>query len=532
MRSYLARGALALLFAGYFNGAALAKPLVYCMEGSPETFGPAIGYLGPTITATAGPVYDRLLEFKRGSTEVGPGLAESYAVSADGRTYTFKLRQGVKFQTTAYFTPTRDFNADDVLFTINRQWKDDHPYHKVGGDYKYFNEQGLATILDKVEKVDDRTLTISIKEPLAFFPSLLAEHFMSIYSAEYGEQLLKAGTPDKIDSEPVGTGPFQFVSYKPDAVIRYKANAAHNWGDQPKVDPLLILIVKDPSVRWSKLRAGECDVMAYPSPADLPAMQKDPNVKIMQQPGLNVGYVTLNTQKKPLNDVRVRQALNHAVDRDTILRTIYGSSAVLTNGPVPPTLWGYNPALKAIPYDLAKAKALLAEAGYPDGFEMELWAMPVSRPYNPNGKRMAELLQADWAKVGVKIKIVTYEFGEYLKRLRNGEGTAVEIGWIADYPDPDDFLYPLLSCVDGKPAAGNDSSWCNAEFTKLVVEGRASADQAKRQDLYIKAQELFEKEMPWIPLVNSLDTVAMRKGVENYVISPMIGARFGGLEIK
>src|SRR5215471_1268806 len=170
MRSRLIRGALALSFAAFISSAASAKPLLYCLEGSPESFGPAIGYLGPTITASVGVIYDQLLEFKPGSTEVGPGLAERYQVSDDGKTYTFKLRPGVKFHTTSYFTPSRDFNADDVLFTINRQWKEDNPYHKVGGDFKYFNEQGMADILDKIEKVDDATVKITIKQPLAFFP--------------------------------------------------------------------------------------------------------------------------------------------------------------------------------------------------------------------------------------------------------------------------------------------------------------------------------------------------------------------------
>ncbi|KJV06053.1 hypothetical protein VZ95_20940, partial [Elstera litoralis] len=206
--------------------------------------------------------------FERGSTNIINSLAEKYEVSADGKVYTFTLRKGVKFQTTSFFKPTRTLTADDVLFSIERQWKKDHPYNPVGGGkYQYFDDLGMSAELEKVEKLDDLTVRLTIKDPLSPFITNLAMAFMSVYSKEYADQLQKQGKMDDIDLKPVGTGPFTYVDYVKDSTIRFKAHPDYFEGKQA-IDDLIFAITPDSAQRVNKLKAGECHVAAYPNPAD------------------------------------------------------------------------------------------------------------------------------------------------------------------------------------------------------------------------------------------------------------------------
>ncbi len=354
---------LAALLAG--AGAASAKTLVYCSEGSPENFTPAINTTGTSFDA-ARPVYNRLTEFKRGTTEVVPGLAESWDITDGGKTITFHLRKGVKFHSLKDFKPTRDFNADDVLWSIDRQWKPDHPYFKVsGGKYDYFNDMDMPTLLESVEKTDDHTVVMKLKTPNVAILANLAMDFMAIGSKEYADFLLKKGTPEQFDQAPVGTGPFSFVAYQKDSVIRYKANKDY-YGEKPLVDDLVFAITPDATARYAKLKAGECHVNAYPRPADLAEMEKDPSLKVIHAPGLNVAYWAFNNQKPPFDKKEVRQALSMAIDRDAIIKDVYLGAGEKAKTLIPPTMWSYDDKIADIPYDPEKAKAMLAAAGVHD----------------------------------------------------------------------------------------------------------------------------------------------------------------------
>jgi dipeptide transport system substrate-binding protein len=277
----------------------------------------------------------------------------------------------------------------------------------------------MPTLVKSFEKVDDYTVRFTLTAPEAPFIANMAMDFASIISKEYADQMMKAGTPETFDQEPVGTGPFQLEVYQKDAIIRYKA-FQEGWRGKQPLDTLVFAITKDPSVRFAKLKANECQIMPYPNPADLPAMKADPSLKVLEQPGLNVGYLAFNVTKKPFDDKRVRQAINYAVNKAAILEAVYPGVGVAAKNPIPPTLWSYNDDVKDYPYDPEKAKKLLADAGLANGFETDLWWMPVQRPYNPNAKRIAELMQADLDKVGIKAKLVSYEWGEYRKRAQQG----------------------------------------------------------------------------------------------------------------
>ncbi len=321
----LAIAAAATLASLLAAGTASAKTLVFCSEGSPENFYPGINTTGTSFDANS-QIYGRIVDFERGGTTVVPGLAERWTISPDGLTYTFYIRKGVKWHSNKNFTPSRDFNADDFLFSIERQWKENDPYFKVtSSNHSYFNDMGMPKLLKSVDKVDDYTVKIVLNSPEAPFLSNLAMEYAGIQSKEYAIAMLKAGTPEKLDQEPIGTGPFYLVQYQKDAVIRYKAFPQY-WRGKAKIDDLVFAITPDASVRWAKLQKGECHVMPYPNPADLDAIRKDPKITVLEQAGLNVGYLAFNTQKKPFDDVRVRKAISMAINKKAIIDGVYLST--------------------------------------------------------------------------------------------------------------------------------------------------------------------------------------------------------------
>lgn len=503
---------------------AQAQSLVYCSEGSPEGFDPALYTAGTTFDASSHPLYDHLTEFKVGTTEVLPGLAESWEVSEDGMTVTFKLRKGVKFHSNELFTPSRDFNADDVIFSFDRQGNPDNPYNQVsGGTWEYYASMSMPELVDNIEKVDDYTVVFHLTRPEAPFFANMAMDFASIVSKEYADAMLEAGTPEMLNQNPIGTGPFSFQAYQKDAVIRYLRNDDY-WGDNAKVQSLIFAITPDASVRYQKVQAGECHIMAYPNPADVQAMKDADDIVVMEQEGLNVGYLAYNTKVAPYDNVNVRKALNMAIDKQAIIDVVFQGSGQIAKNPIPPTMWSYNDAIEDDNYDPEAAKAMLAEEGVED-LSMKIWAMPVQRPYNPNARRMAELMQADMAEIGVDVEIVSYEWGEYLDRSKaEDRDGAVLLGWTGDNGDPDNFLAVLLGC-DGVGAA-NRAQWCNEEFDAKLKEAKVLSDQDARAKLYEEAQVIFKEQAPWATIAHSVVYMTMRPEVEGYVVHPLGGHIF------
>ncbi|OIP20263.1 MAG: ABC transporter substrate-binding protein [Comamonadaceae bacterium CG2_30_57_122] len=511
-------------------GQAGAKTLVFCSEGSPENFAPSINTTGTSFDASE-QIYDNLVEFERGTTKVVPALAQSWDISKDGLTYIFHLRKGVKWQSNKLFKPSRDFNADDVLFMFERQWIENDPYFKVtSSNHAYFGDMGMPKLLKSVDKVDDYTVKIVLNAPEAPFLSNLAMQFAGVQSKEYAIAMLKAGTPEKIDQDPLGTGPFQLVQYQKDAIIRYKANPQY-WAGKAKIDNLIFSITPDASVRWAKLQKGECHVMPYPNPADVPAMRKDANVTVLEQPGLNVGYLAYNTTKKPFDDVRVRKAVNMAINKKAIVDAVYLGTGVPAINPIPPTQWSYNKSIKDDAYNPDEAKKLLAAAGLKDGFATDLWAMPVQRPYNPNAKRIAELMQADLAKVGIKAEIKSFEWGEYRKRMQAGEHQMGMLGWTGDNGDPDNFLHTLLGCASAKSGGSNVAKFCYKPFDDLVMKAKTVSNPAERTKLYEKAQVIFKAQAPWFTIAHAVALKPVRKEVIGFKISPFGRHTFYGVDM-
>lgn len=502
-----------------------ATGLVYCSEGSPDSFNPQLSTSGTTYDASAHALYDRLVDLDPDTGEPMPALAESWKVSRDGTRWRFKLRRNVAFHQTPWFTPTRLLSADDVLFSFERQWRPRHPYHRVsGGLYPYFENSGLSKLLTAIIKRGDDEVEFQLTERNATFLSILSMEFASILSAEYAAQLQQQGTPELIDRQPIGTGPFRLVRYDAGAFIRYDAHPDYYAG-AAKMKRLVFAITPDASLRLSRLRAGECDVMAQPSPAHLPLIRQFHKLKLYSQPGLNVSYWAFNTRRPPLNDVRVRQALSYAINRAAILDAVYFGAGEIASSPVPPTVPGHDSGLQDFRHDPERARALLREAGYSQGFSLDVWAMPVSRPYNPNARKMAELIQDDLRQIGVAARIVSYEWRDFLRRLRLGEHDSVLLGWSGDLNDADNFLSPLLSCAALR-AGSNRALWCDDRFDALLTEARASRNAEHRQALYSQAQQLFKMQSPWLTIAHSTQYLAARRSIVGLRQSPSGGVYF------
>jgi dipeptide transport system substrate-binding protein len=505
-----------------------AKTLVYCSEASPANFDPGTTTGGNDFDASSRTIYSRLVEFKHGGTEIEPGLADSWEISPDGLTYTFHLHPGVKFHSTSYFTPTRTLNADDVIFSFNRQGDASSPWmtYLPNLSYDYYVGMDMPKYTKEWKKIDDLTVQLILTEPNAPMLANLGMDFASIMSKEYADKLLAAKTPEKLSTEPIGTGPFQFVDYQLDAVIRYAAFADYFKGKRP-IDTLIFAITPDATTRMQKVVSGECDIMPYPNPADIAVLQANPDVVVLQQSGLNIGYMSYNTTQPPFDDAEVRHALNMAIDKQAIIDALFsGGGAIPATNLIPPTMWSYNKDVKDDPYDPAAAKKVLADKGVTS---IQLWASDRFRPYNPNFARAAEMIQADWAAVGVKAEIKQLEWTEYRKEGQKADRPgAFQIGWTGDNGDPDNFFATLFSC--SAIGVSNYSSWCNEEFEDLIQKAKVTSDLAERAKLYEQAQVVFKREAPAFTLDHSQVYAVTNKKVVGYVMDPLGVHRFDGVD--
>ncbi|MFT7776668.1 ABC transporter substrate-binding protein [Roseateles sp.] len=506
---------------------AQSKPLIYCADASPEGFDPGM-WDSASTNAVSNQLFNGLLGFNRPSTELAPKLATSWDISPDAKSFTFKLRQGVKFHSTAWFKPTRDFNADDVLFTFNRFIDPSQPFNKAFPvNFVYPQNLGLAKLVAGIDKIDEHTVRFRLHQPNVTFIANFAFAWASIQSAEYAAQLLKEGKASQINVQPVGTGPYRFRSYAKDDVLRMEANPDY-WGGKQRTGMLIFSISREPNVRVQKIAAGECHVTSPLRDVDVTSLARNDKISIEKIQALNISYLSFNLKKAPTDKREVREALDIAIDRNAIFKALFArGDAMQAVSAFPPAVPGYNKKLKN-EFDPVKAKALLAKAGYPKGFEIDLWALPVQRPTNPNGQLMAQLIQQDWAKIGVKANIKTYEWGEYLKRANNGEHSVYMSGWSGETGDADEFLTPNLSCAANK----NGIKFCNTQFEKLIDEARATPDVAKRNALYEKAQEIFKHERPWITMAHSTVYIPIRKDVVGFKMAPNGSVDFEGVYRK
>ncbi|WP_421199081.1 ABC transporter substrate-binding protein SapA [Aeromonas enteropelogenes] len=499
--------------------------LIYCAEGSPLSFNPHVSNSGVTLDASARPLYDRLLEVNPNTLTLEPALASKWQISEDGLTYTLTLRQGVTFHQTPWFTPTRTLNAEDVVFTYERQLDLLHPYHQVsGGDYPYFYSLGQDQLIKRVYAKDPQTVVFELNQPNASFLATLASDYAVILSAEYADQMLKAGTPALLDSRPIGTGPFRFKEYRHNEFIRYLRHPGY-WGGEARIEQLVYDITPRSSKRLAKLLTGECDVMSTPVASQLSVIKQHPDLNLSVQSGMNVAFLALNTRKPPFNDIKVRQAIASAINIDNLLQAVYFNTGLPANSLLPPLSWGYNPSLPQRKQDLKRARLLLKQAGLEQGFEMQVLVQPDARPYNPDAIKTAQLMRNDLARVGIRLKIVQQAWPVIERRLMKGQYDSLLSGWIADNADPDNFFRQLLSC-SAVERGNNYSRWCNPAFDQLLDDAVTTPQLAFRLRNYYYAQTLLNEQLPLIPLAHALRTQISRSDIEGLQLMPFGGTVF------
>ncbi|MEK4701185.1 ABC transporter substrate-binding protein [Solibacillus sp. FSL R7-0668] len=488
--------------------------LVFGRGADSVSLDPAIVTDGESFKVTQN-LFETLLNFGEQNTTIHPGLAKEWQVSDDGLTYTFQLQEGVKFH------DGTDFNAEAVVKNINR-WK--------GGteeDFYYFNSMFKAEGADVIADVKadgDYTVVFTLSRPQAPFLKNLA---MSPFGIASPTAFEAAG--DKFGDNPVGTGPFKFTEWKRNDSITIEKNADYWQQGLPKLDKVIFRSIPDNSARLNALTAGDIDLADGINPSDGKTVEGNADLQLIERPSMNIGYLGLTNTRPPFDNKLVRQAVNYAIDKQAIVDAFFEGRAQVAANPMPSSISGYNEAIEPYPYDPEKAKSLLAEAGY-DGKEIELWAMPVPRPYMPDGAKVAEVIQKNLEDVGIKSKIVTFEWATYLEKAKNGDADAFMLGWTGDNGDADNFIYTLLD--KDNIGSNNYAYYSNDEVHDLLIKAQSETDENVRNDLYKKAQEIIHEDAPWVPLAHSTPLLAAKAGVKGFLPHPTGSDKLDNVSIE
>lgn len=500
---------------------------VYCVSGIVNTFNPQMAHSGVIIDTLAAQLYDRLLDVDPYTYRLMPELAQHWETLDNGATYRFTLRQDVSFQKTAWFTPTRRLNADDVVFSLQRMLDREHPYHDVnGGEYPYFDSLQFAAAVQSVRKLNASSVEIRLNNPDASFLWHLATHYAPILSAEYAERLREQGKKERLDREPVGTGPYQLSEYRGGQYLRLTRNDAY-WRGRPRMPQVVVDLGAGGTGRLSKLLTGECDVLAYPAANQLSILRNDPRLRLSLRPGMNIAYLAFNVRKPPLDDVRVRQAVALAINNDRLMQSIYYGTAETAASILPRASWAYDNDARITEYNPEKSRRLLQEMGLTH-LQLKLWVPVASQSFNPSPLKTAELIQADLAQVGVRVTIVPVEGRFQEARLMEMSHDLTLAGWTTDSNDPDSFFRPLLSCAAIRSQT-NYTHWCNPIFDTVLEDALSSQQLAKRIDYYQQAQQILAEQLPVLPLASSLRMLAYRHDMKGLILSPFGNASFAGV---
>lgn len=500
--------------------------LLYCIADVPLSFNPQLVRSTETLDATAHQLYDRLLNIEPHSQQLVPALATHWRQSADGLKYQFTLREQVSFHDTPWFVPSRYLTAKDVAFSFNRILDPQHPYHQIsGGQYPFFNSINWAKRVKGVRALNERQVEFVLRQPDADFLTNLTTEYAVILSSEYAEQLLAADTPQLLDQQPVGTGPFKLEFYRPDEFIRYQAHSRY-WRGAPRLSQLVFDITHTSSKRLAKLLSGECNAMAQPAASQWAVIKQHPELVLTEtQHSSNVSVLALNTEHAPFNDIRVRKALSLALNRDDILQAVYFDVGTVASGLLSPTSWAFTPNALLSKPDLERARGLLAQAGVADGFKMTLLLPSSARTYNPDSLKTGQLIQYRLAQLGVKVTLVDLERQVLRERIDTGEQDAVLTGWSADTPSPDNMLRNLLSC-QAIAAGTNASRWCHPVFDKQLDLALLTEDHTQRAQYYQRAQTLAYQEMAVIPLIQSQRQLSYHQHITGLALLPYGGVAF------
>lgn len=491
------------------NGSAPdSRTLVYGRGGETDKLDPIHVDTGESVKVIVN-LFDTLVTYADDGVEIVPSLAEKWETSDDGLTWTFHLRPDVLFHDGTPLTSTA------VVYSFERLLKPGHP--DVHWDVIPYAESYKD--IAGVKAIDDRTVQFTLKQPSAVFLTHLAMFPASIVCPKAVKELGK-----QFAVRPVGTGPFQFGNWTRDQELSIVAFDRH-WRGRPRLDRVIFVPVIESAVRIEQLKRGEIQLTDDLPPAELTALEREPGICIQRQTGMNVAYLSIQNDKPPLDNVKLRRAIAMAIDKRKLIDLVYDGRGTPAVNPVPPTVFGANGTITDRPHDLEQARRLVEEAAQESGFtlplKLDLFLSNSPRPYMQRPQETAVFIQQALAEIGIEVHLVTSEFTQHVQRLCRGEHQLALIGWIADEPDADNFLYHLLDPDNINDLGGNNNCrYRNARFHELLEAARRELDPNQRQSLYHQAQQLVFDDVPLVPLVHTDLSVAHRKELAGYHLHP------------
>ncbi|EEX50091.1 peptide transport periplasmic protein SapA [Pasteurella multocida] len=525
--------------------------LIYCTHATGFSFNPQTADAGTSMNVITEQIYNKLFEIKNNSASVTPVLAKSYNISADGKVITIQLRKGIQFHHTAWFTPSRNFNADDVVFSLNRVLGynaylpnlDTHVINYDNPQYKIFHEEAkkvrfpyfesikLNKKIKSVKALNPYLVEITLFEPDSSILSHLASQYAIIFSQEYALQLNADDNLVQLDLLPVGTGPYKVKNYFRNQYVRLEQNEKY-WKTSPNVKNIIIDLSTDRTGRLVKFLNNECQITSHPDVSQLGLLQENNERFYMKSTeGMNLSYLAFNFQKPVMQDVNIRRAISQAIDRKRIVRTIYHNTATVANNIIPNISWAslVNTPEFAYDYNPEQAKTVLRDKK----LILNMWVINEEQVYNPSPLKMAALIKDDLAKVGVEVKINSVTRTYLIQQLSNQTEyyDIILAGWLAGNLDPDSFMRPILSCGSVNEIT-NLSNWCEPTFDHLMNSALGTDFLRLRAREYHLAQELILDQLPIIPIANAKRMLLVNTKVQGVDMNPFGSISFDTLSLK
>jgi peptide/nickel transport system substrate-binding protein len=446
-------------------------------------------------------IYEGLVRFKNDDLDVEPWLAKDWSVSGDGTVWTFNLQEGIKFH------DGTDFNADAVVFSYMRLLDENHPFYGLDDVANSYFDYLLSAVVEDVKAVDEYTVEISLNQvfgPFLTYMGLYSQYIVSPTAVEtHGDEYFK---------NPVGTGPFKFVEWQSDEFIKLSRFEDY-WGSKPDIDAIIWKVVPEDSTRLMELQAGSVHAIKNIQPAQLETIQKDAALELIRVPGSNLFYMAINHAAEPFDDLRVRQAVAHAIDLDSLVEAVYGGLGTRAVNSMPPTIFGYNTAIKPYSYDVAKAKELLADAGYPDGVDIDLHVFASARVMISRPVDAAEIMKSDLSKAGINANVIVNEWATHRPIVVGYEHQFATMGWY-DIPYPSNFLQALV--IDGAR-----HNYDTTALKVLANKAMSTYDRAEQEKFYKEMQEIIHRDVVILNVAHSDYTAVVRKGIKGFELDPI-----------
>lgn len=524
--------------------------LIYCTHASGFSFNPQTSDAGTSMNVVTEQIYNKLFEISNTAIPT-PILAQSYSISPDGKIITIYLRKGIKFHHTDWFKPTRDFNADDVVFSLNRvlgyetylptleQSAVDYknPQYRIFHEqakkvrFPYFESIKLNQKIESVKALNPHTVQITLFKPDASILSHLASQYAIIFSQEYAVQLNADDNLVQLDLLPVGTGPYKVKNYFRNQYVRLEKNEDY-WKKDAKIKNIIIDLSTDRTGRLVKFFNGECQIASYPEVSQLGLLKEnDKRYYVKSAEGMNLAYLAFNFQNAVIQDEQVRRAIAQAINRQRIIKTIYHNTATVANNIIPNISWASSVNTPDFAYDFnpSEAKKVLQDKQ----LHLNMWVLNEEQVYNPAPLKTAELIKEDLNNVGVNVTIRsvtrTFLIDQLNKKSENYD--MILTGWLAGNLDPDSFMRPILSC-NASSEMTNLSNWCDEDFDQLMDKALDSPNLWERAHVYNQAQELILSKLPIVPLANMKRVLVVNSRVRHIEMNPFGSLNFSTLSLR